>query len=212
MKVMWILVAMLALGGCASRPTPVGGQTSHESKKTNLNRGEYMTASDLRRVRNPEFVKTYYMGRRPSKNGTRLHEAHRVYELEKSPRWNLLRNNPTLRSTGPVKALTDPAFRPLPESEQLQAETRRQEALTHELEATHEATLRQLDSLKSKVSEQSNHAVTIEKLQRELLRQRQSNAILQQRLHSNVKPSNDDPTDSPNRADALRQWGEDQGR
>ena len=212
MKAMWILVTMLALGGCASRTSPAGGQASHEIKKTNLNRGEYMTTSDLRRVRNPEFVKTYYMGRRPSKNGKRMHEAHRVYELEKSPRWNLLRNNPKLRSTGPVKALTDPAFRPLPESERLQAETRRQEALTHELEATHETALRQLDSLKSKVSEQSNHAVTIEKLQRELLRQRQSNAILQQRLNSNVKPSHDDPTDSPNRADALRQWGEEQGR
>ncbi len=210
MKAIWILLAMLALGGCASRTSQVGQAAPPERRDTNMNQAEYLTASDLRRIRNPEFVKTYYIGRKPSKNGTRMHEAHRVYQLEKSPRWNLLRNNPMFRSTGPVKVLSDSAFRPLPESLQLRAEVKRQEALTRDLEATHDATLGQLETLRAKLADQSNHAVTIEKLQRELLRQRQANAVLQQQLRTKGEPSDDATTDSPNRAEALRQWGEQQ--
>ena len=210
MKSIWIWIAMLALSGCASRTSQVGQATRPTQDQSKLNRAEYLTASDIRRIRNPEFVKTYYVGRKPSKNGTRMHEAHRVYQLEKSPRWNLLRNNPTFRSTGPVKVLSDSAFRPLPESQQLRAEVKRQEALTSDLEATHGATMQQLEALKVKLADEANHVVTIEKLQRELMRQRQANAILQQQIRTKGEPIHDAPTDSTNRAEALRQWGDQQ--
>lgn len=212
MKSIWIGIVMLALGGCASRTSQVGQSTPPTRDQSKLNRAEYLTASDIRRIRNPEFVKTYYVGRKPSKNGARMHEAHRVYQLEKSPRWNLLRNNPTFRSTGPVKVLSDSAFRPLPESQQLRAEVKRQEDLTSDLEATHGATLGQLEALKIKLADEANHAVTIEKLQRELLRQRQANAVLQQQIRTKGGPIHDATTDSTNRAEALRQWGDQQSR
>lgn len=210
MKSIWIWIAMLALSGCASRTSQVGQATRPTQDQSKLNRAEYLTASDIRRIRNPEFVKTYYVGRKPSKNGTRMHESHRVYQLEKSPRWNLLRNNPTFGSTGPVKVLSDSAFRPLPQSQQLRAEVKRQEALTSDLETTHGATMEQLEALKAKLADQSNHAVMIEKLQHELLRQRQANAVLQQQIQTKGEPIHDATTDSTTRAEALRQWGDQQ--
>ncbi|MFT5471176.1 MAG: hypothetical protein ACI8UO_006309 [Verrucomicrobiales bacterium] len=55
---------------------------------------------DIERVRTGEFVKTYHVGRSVrGRGGAAMHEAHRVYRLEKPNRWNLMRDQPPLAST-----------------------------------------------------------------------------------------------------------------
>lgn len=208
MKLTMTLIVLLALGGCASRPKsqPIADE---RGKKPTVN-AEYLKTSDTRRVRNPEFVKSYYLGRRPSRTGARMHEAHRVYQVEKSNRWNLLRNNPPLRSTGPVRGIADSAFRPLPESNQLRAEENRQAEITDELRSARDESTKQLGLLKAKLEAESLQMETLEKLRNELIRERRARATLERQVKLNQASTDDKSANSTNPADALRQWG--QGR
>ena len=208
MKLTMTLIAMLALGGCASRPK--SQPIANERGRSSAVKAEYLKTSDTRRVRNPEFVKSYYLGRRPSRNGARMHEAHRVYQVEKSNRWNLLRNNPPLRSTGPVRMIADSAFRPLPESNQLRAEENRQAAITEELRSARDESTKQLGLLKAKLEAESLQMETLEKLRNELIRERRARATLERQVKLNQESTDDKSANSANPAEALRQWGQGQ--
>jgi hypothetical protein len=208
MKLITTLIAFLILGGCASRPKTQ--QSANDRGKKPTVKAEYLKASDTRQVRNPEFVKSYYLGRRPSRNGARMHEAHRVYQVEKSNRWNLLRNNPPLRSTGPVRMIADSAFRPLPESNQSRAEENRQADITEELRSARDESTKQLSLLKAKLEAESLQMETLEKLRSELVRERRARATLERQVQLNQASTDDKSTDSANPAEALRQWGQGQ--
>lgn len=202
------LILAILLGllmSCASRQ-PIGTQVTRPPNQKVQH--DYLNTSDLRRVRHPEFVKTYHVGRIPTRNGQLMHEAHRVYKLEKSPRWNLLRNNPSLRSTGPVRALRDSAFRPLPLSQQVQAEKQRQRELTEALAITHRQTADQLDAIKVRATTQDNNAKIIHRLTQELKRERQARLLLETQAPSSTshEPINDPSANTK----ALKAWGNEQ--
>ncbi|MDC3255114.1 hypothetical protein OAV21_01795 [bacterium] len=208
MRRIMTLIVLLTLGGCASRPK--SQPIANEGRKKPMVKAEYLKAFDTRRVRNPEFVKSYYLGRRPSRNGARMHEAHRVYQVEKSNRWNLLRNNPPLRSTGPVRMIADSAFRPLPESNQLRAEENRQAAITEELRSARDESTTQLGLLKAKLEAEGLQMETLEKLRNELIRERRARATLERQVQLNQATSDDKSANSASSAEALRQWGQEQ--
>ena len=132
-----------------------------------MRRTEFTKGDDLRRVRTPEFVKTYHLGRSRSRNGTTMHEAHRVYQIEKSARWNLARGNPPLQPTGPVERLVDGAFKPLPQSAQLEAELHRQKAITKEIEAARHRLTGAIAQMQGKLAEERESTRTIAALQEE---------------------------------------------
>ena len=66
MRRIMTLIVLLTLGGCASRPK--SQPIANEGRKKPMVKAEYLKAFDTRRVRNPDFVKSYYIGRRPSRN------------------------------------------------------------------------------------------------------------------------------------------------
>ena len=205
-----ILLPILMVTGCATRVGTHQEMTHPDKTVTVPTRHAYLGASDARRVRNPEFVKSYYVGRRHSKNGSRMHEAHRVYQVEKSNRWNLLRNNPPLQSSGPVRVIADSAFRPLPKSNQMRAETARQQEITHELQAARDQTLDQLGQMKARLSEQGGHVKTIEELRQRLVEERRARLTLERKLQIKDTSANDTSNDSASKAEALREWGNEQ--
>jgi hypothetical protein len=87
-----IPVVML-LASCASKPAQRIVPVTPEMSGRVLKRGE--TTS----VRHPEVVKAYPVGRyvEPRKRGV-MHEAHTLYRVESSPKWNLTRpaGSPTI--------------------------------------------------------------------------------------------------------------------
>ena len=209
MNLIYLLILSCLLMSCASphvsNPPPTATPTSPNRSV----RHDHVAADDLKRVRHPEFVKTYHVGRKPSKNGQLMHEAHRVYQLEKSPRWNLSRSNPSLRSIGPVSGLKDSAFRPLPSDRQLRAETTRQRELSDALEITRRQTAEQLEVMKAKAAEQGHSAALLKRVSTELAQERKARAALENQLKAS-QPNTTDESDTSSSAKQLRQWGDQQ--
>lgn len=209
---LFAIIVTLLFTSCATK-LPIGTGTSLNVATVTPKppiRHDYLSTGDLKRVRHPEYVKTYHLGRTATKNGRLMHEAHRVYQLEKSPRWNLLRGNPPRSSTGPIGGLRDSAFRPLPSSNQLKAEKTRQRELTEQLDTARQQTEGQLITLKARLAAQKDHAQQLTTLKQALQREQVARAQLEQQLKA-AQPSNNHATDpSSTNAAQLRQWGEKQ--
>lgn len=194
------LTLLLGLSAC-STPKPSRPVKAPTAPAMSL-RQDYLKPDDLRRVRTGEFVKTYHVGRSMAGRGGRtMHEAHRVYRLEKPSRWNLLRGQPPLASTGPVEHLVDTAFKPAPHSKAIQAELNRQRAISARLEAA-EAELREaVGSARNKLGDSQRDAERLAALRREMERLRKEGAPAATVIDSGGAAPKPDP------GVALRQWG-----
>lgn len=95
----FVIPVVMLLASCASKPAQRVVPVTPEMSGRTLKRGE--TAS----VRHPEVVKAYPVGRyvEPRKRGV-MHEAHTLYRVESSPKWNLTR--PSGPPTIPVPTST----------------------------------------------------------------------------------------------------------
>lgn len=111
------LVVLLA--SCASKPAQRIVPVTPEMSGRVLKRGE--TAS----VRHPEVIKAYPVGRyvEPRKRGV-MHEAHTLYRVESSPKWNLT------RPSGPPTIPTPVATASRPPGNELTVELNRQRQAT----------------------------------------------------------------------------------
>lgn len=111
------LVVLLA--SCASKPAQRIVPVTPEMSGRVLKRGE--TAS----VRPPEVIKAYPVGRyvEPRKRGV-MHEAHTLYRVESSPKWNLT------RPSGPPTIPTPVATASRPSGNELTVELNRQRQAT----------------------------------------------------------------------------------
>ena len=196
------LTLLLTLGACSStRKAPVAPKPVAKAQV----RKDYLKPGDIRRVRTGEFVKTYHMGRSVSgRNGSTLHEAHRVYRLEKPSRWNLARDQPPLASTGPVNRIVDSAFTPPSQSQAIRAELNRQREVTGELESARDELKATVATARAKLSEASKSAAVVGPLKKEIERLRSENEALRQVRHSN---GDSGEAKSKNPGDALREWG-----
>ena len=94
-----VIPIVMLLASCASKPAQRIVPVTPEMSGRVLKRGE--TAS----VRHPEVVKAYPVGRyvEPRKRGV-MHEAHTIYRVESSSKWNLTR--PSGQTTMPAPATT----------------------------------------------------------------------------------------------------------
>jgi hypothetical protein len=111
------LVVLLA--SCASKHAQRIVPVTPEMSGRVLKRGE--TAS----VRHPEVIKAYLVGRyvEPRKRGV-MHEAHTLYRVESSPKWNLT------RPSGPPTIPTPVATASRPSGNELTVELNRQRQAT----------------------------------------------------------------------------------
>ncbi len=84
-SILVIPIAML-LASCASKPAPRIVPVGPESSGRVLPRGETVN------VRHPEVIKAYPVGRyvEPRKRSV-MHEAHTIYRVESTSKWNLTR-------------------------------------------------------------------------------------------------------------------------
>jgi len=122
-----LLIPLLFLTACASKkpfvarmPLSVPGTT--------------IPSDDLESVRYGENVKAYSVGRYIDPNdGLVMHEAHTVYRVETTAKWNLHPDAAVTVPMGPVVGIVDPARRESPVTAEVVAEVNRQKAATQAL-------------------------------------------------------------------------------
>lgn len=78
-----------------------------------------LPAPDSEKVRIPDRVHAYNIGRLPTHDRMGMDEAHKYYRIEESAHWDLRLPNKPMRSTGPVTAFRPPTARKMPYSKEL---------------------------------------------------------------------------------------------
>jgi hypothetical protein len=131
MKQVLIYIPLILLSACASKkpvvvkmPPAVPGMT--------------LTTADMESVRYSENMKAYPVGRYVDpNNGLMMHEAHTIYRVETTAKWNLHPNvypyAPGNLPGGPVVGIIDPAHADSPLTPEITAEVNRQKAATQAL-------------------------------------------------------------------------------
>lgn len=198
------LLCLMGLSACSTPPKPAS-RPPNPIPKVQV-RQVYLKPGDLKRVRTDEFVKTYHIGRTVrGRAGDTLHEAHRVYRLEKPSRWNLARDQPPLASTGPVKLIVDSAFKPAPESKALRAELRHQREVSEQLERSRRELENALVKVRAHLTESSDSAEIVQSVTAQLKRLQAEVAASGKNKGTTEVPESE-ATELP--ASALRKWGE----
>ena len=124
MKRILIFIPLILLSACASKK-PVVVQMPRSVP------GTILTTGDMESVRYGENLKAYSIGRYVDPNGGLvMHEAHTVYRVETTTKWNLHPNAPVTVPGGPVLGIIDPAHKDSPLTPEVVAEVDRQKAAT----------------------------------------------------------------------------------
>ena len=124
MKRILIFIPLIFLSACASNK-PVVVQMPRSVPGTTL------ATDDIESVRYGENLKAYSIGRYVDPNdGLVMHEAHTVYRVETTAKWNLHPNEPVNVPGGPVVGIIDPAHKDSPLTPEVVAEVNRQKAAT----------------------------------------------------------------------------------
>ncbi|MGH7989864.1 MAG: hypothetical protein ACREDS_06745, partial [Limisphaerales bacterium] len=100
--------------------------------------GMTLTTGDMESVRYGENMKAYLIGRYVDpNNGLVMHEAHTIYRVETTAKWNLHPDvypyAPGNLPGGPVIGIIDPAHEDSPTTPEIVAEVDRQKAATQTL-------------------------------------------------------------------------------
>ncbi len=119
------LLPLLFFTGCASDPKPIVMSMPHDVPGTTL------STEGTESVRYAENIKAYNVGRYiDPNNGLVMHEAHPVYRVETTAKWNLHPNGPALLAYGPAVGVVDPAHKDVPTTPEIVVEVNKQKAAT----------------------------------------------------------------------------------
>jgi hypothetical protein len=124
MKRILFFIPLILLPACASKK-PVVVQMPPAVTGTTL------PTDDMESVRYGENLKAYSIGRYVDPNdGLVMHEAHTIYRVETTSKWNLHPNAPANVPGGPVVGIIDTAHKDSPVTPEIVAEVDRQKAAT----------------------------------------------------------------------------------
>jgi len=124
MKRILIFIPLIFLSACASKKPVIVQMPPAVS-------GTALDTEDMESVRYGENLKAYSIGRYVDPNdGLVMHEAHTLYRVETTAKWNLHPNAPVNVPGGPVIGIIDPAHKDSPITPEVIAEVDRQKAAT----------------------------------------------------------------------------------
>ena len=124
MKRILIFIPLIFLSACASKKPVIVQMPPAVS-------GTALDIEDMESVRYGENLKAYSIGRYVDPNdGLVMHEAHTLYRVETTAKWNLHPNAPVNVPGGPVIGIIDPAHKDSPLTPEVVAEVDRQKAAT----------------------------------------------------------------------------------
>ena len=146
MKPILIFIPLLLLSACATQQPVI-------VKMPPSVPGSILTTVDTESVRYGENLKAYSVGRYIDPNdGLIMHEAHTVYRVETTAKWNLHPNAPVRLPGGPVIGIIDPAHKDSPVTPEVVAEVNRQKAATLALMAQGQRMNQSLNQLSKTLS------------------------------------------------------------
>lgn len=141
------LLLLAALSSCATKPEKPEDVAYDEDLENTLQipsytrtaldgwpKGRQLDPYDVSRVRHPEEVHTYHIGRLPSRDRREMHEAHSVYRVEQDARWDQRLPATPMASRGVVLGIREPEHDPVPKDTVINAERVRQIELSAQLE------------------------------------------------------------------------------
>jgi hypothetical protein len=99
-------------------------------------KGRALDPHDRSRVRLEEHVHAYHVGRLPSHDRREMHEAHAVYRVEQTPRWDTRLPATPMRSRGVILGVIDPARNEIPKTTIIEQERQSLQAKSRQLEIT----------------------------------------------------------------------------
>ncbi len=124
MKRIFFFIPLILLPACASKKSIVVQMPPAVT-------GTILTTDDMESVRYGENLKAYSVGRYVDPNdGLVMHEAHTIYRVETTAKWNLHPNAPANVPGGPVVGIIDTAHKDSPVTPEVVAEVDRQKAAT----------------------------------------------------------------------------------
>jgi hypothetical protein len=161
MKFLSCIILLSILAGCAIK------KETRSARRVGVP-GTAIGADDVRKVRRPEIVKAYPVGRYIDPNfPDQVHERHTVYRREQAAEWNYRPSKPYPLLLGPVVAESNPSssYYSKTNSEQINAQ---QKAYAEALLEQNVALKRRIDELQQKDSTIQNLQTEIERLKKDL--------------------------------------------
>jgi len=97
-----------------------------------------------------------------------MSEAHTVYKVERSAKWDQRMPATPMRSRGPVLGIREPSSRPIPYSQVIRTEQRRQAALSNDIAKTQERMLKLEDQMRDRMSQYADSSGKVQAMQSKL--------------------------------------------
>jgi len=158
--VYWILLPSL-VAGCATK------KEMRSLHRVDIS-GTAIVAQDMPKVRTPEAVKGYPVGRYTDPNfPEQMHERHTLYRRQQSAQWNYRPSQPYALPLGPVLATSNPSpsYYVKTNAEQINAQ---QKAYAESLLEQNTTLKKRIDALQQKDSAIHDLQAEIERLRKEL--------------------------------------------
>ncbi len=112
--------------------------------------GRKLAPNDASRVRFPDEIHAYYVGRLPSPDRREMDEAHTVYRVEQTARWDQRLPATPMTSNGVVLGIHEPSHSPVP-ADQVVANERARQLIISERMSQQEVQLAELQKRASKM-------------------------------------------------------------
>jgi hypothetical protein len=161
MKLLYSILLSSLVVGCATK------KENRSVRRVEV-AGAGIVADDTRKVRTPEIVKAYPVGRYIDPNfPDQMHERHTVYRREQAAGWNYRPSKPYALPLGPVVATSNPSpsYFVKTNAEQITAQ---QKAYAESLLEQNIALKKRIDALQQKDSTIKDLQTEIERLRKEL--------------------------------------------
>jgi hypothetical protein len=197
MKQILFFIPLILLPACASKK-PVIVQMPSSVPETIL------ATDDMQSVRYGENLKAYSVGRYIDPNDDLvMHEAHTVYRVETTAKWNLHpsgnlpRNAPANIPGGAVVGIIDPAHKDIPVTPEIAAEVERQRAVTQALIAQGQRMNQALNQLSQVLPVTTQVAADDAQLKREVMAAERRLEILEDQFRKEQAEATFNPPVTP---------------
>lgn len=144
---LWLAPVVVALSACSTTKKPPPDVSYDDKLQDTLPipsytrnaldgwpEGRKVDPYDASRVRLPEEVHSYHVGRLPSRDRREMHEAHSVYRVEQTAQWDQRLPATPMASRGVVLGIREPSHSPVPPDKVIEVERTRQAELTGQIE------------------------------------------------------------------------------
>jgi hypothetical protein len=170
MKFCHSIILLCFLAGCATR------KETRSVRRPEVP-GTTVAAAETPKIRTPETVKAYPVGRYTDPNfPEEMHERHMLYRREESADWNYHPSRPQALPLGPVAAVSDPSpsYYAKTNAEQISAQ---QKAYAEALLEQNRALKERIDALQKNESSIQSLQSEVERLKKELDCRKQSRPV-----------------------------------